>query len=239
MTSQQLAQTLASHPISRRWPASDPDVLQLYSFPTPNGVKVSIALEEMGIAYEPHLVKISGDQHTPEFLSLNPNNKIPAILDPTSPDGKLIALWESGAILIYLAEKSEMFLPTDATTRAATYQWLMFQMGGLGPMIGQYGYFARFAGKEIEDPRPKQRYVDEARRLLGVLDRQLAHNEFVTGSSYTIADIAIYPWLWAARDNYKAGDDMDLDSFEHTMSYLERCLLRPGVEKALNIPARE
>lgn len=232
-------QSLQSHPINQRWPASNPEVLQLYSFPTPNGVKVSIALEEMGIAYEPHLVNISGDQHTPEFLSLNPNNKIPAILDPNDDDGTLIGLWESGAILIYLAEKSGMFLPNEPTTRAATYQWLMFQMGGLGPMIGQYGYFARFKGSEIDDPRPKQRYIDEGRRLLGVLEQQLSTNEFVTGAAYTIADIAIYPWLWAARDNYKAGDDMELASFEHTMTYLARCLKRPGVEKALNVPARE
>ncbi|RYE40136.1 MAG: glutathione S-transferase, partial [Hyphomicrobiales bacterium] len=165
---------LSTFPITQRWPAKDPNVIQLYSLPTPNGIKVSAMLEETGLAYEPHLVDFgTNDQMTPEFLSLNPNNKIPAILDPHGPDGKPLALFESGAILIYLAEKSGKFLPKDESGRYETLQWLMFQMGGAGPMFGQMGFFVKFAGKDIEDPRPRQRYVDESRRLIGVIEGRL------------------------------------------------------------------
>lgn len=231
--------SLISHPISRRWPAQHPDRLQLYSFPTPNGVKVSIALEEMGVAYEAHTVKISGDQHTEEFRALNPNGKIPAIIDPDGPRGETVTLWESGAILLYLAEKTGQLIPTDPQGRCSTFQWLMFQMGGLGPMFGQYGYFSKFAGKDIEDPRPKQRYVEESRRLLGVLEQQLSQSPYITGDEYSIADIAIFPWLRAAKDFYNAGDDFQMASFTHTMKYLETCLARPAVVKGLQVPPRE
>lgn len=228
-----------THPIFKRWPATHPERLQLFSFPTPNGVKVSIALEEMGIDYEAHTIKISGDQHTDEFRALNPNGKIPAIIDPNGPDGEAVSLWESGAILIYLAEKSGQLIPVDPQGRCSTLQWLMFQMGGLGPMFGQYGYFSKFAGKEIEDPRPKERYINESRRILGVLENQLARTEFIAGSEYSIADIAIFPWLRAARDFYNAGDDFQMASFTHTMSYLENCLTRPAVIRGLQIPPRD
>lgn len=231
--------TLSEHPITRRWPPANPDVLQLYSFPTPNGIKVSIALEEIGLPYEAHTVKISGDQHTPEFLALNPNNKIPAIIDPHGPDGEMVALWESGAILLYLAQKSGQLMPDDAAGRAQTQQWLMFQMGGIGPMFGQYGYFKKFSGKDIDDPRPRQRYIDESRRLLAVLEQQLAEHAYIQGEQYTLADIAIFPWLRAARDFYDAGDDFQLNSFSHTVRYLARCLERPAVQRALNVPPRE
>jgi len=231
--------TLSDHPITRRWPATNPEVLQLYSFPTPNGIKISIALEETGIPYEAHTVKISGDQHTPEFLSLNPNNKIPAIIDPNGPDGQMVALWESGAILLYLAEKSGQLMPEDPVGKAETQQWLLFQIGGLGPMFGQYGFFSKFAGKDIDDPRPKQRYVDESRRLIGVLEQQLAKHSYIQGEQYTLADIAIFPWLRAARDLYNAGDDFELNSFPRTMEYLEKCLARPAVQRSLNVPPRE
>lgn len=238
MTQKQM-HSLIDHPITKRWPPSRVDVIQLYSFPTPNGVKVSIALEEMGIPYEAHTVKLSGDQHTREFTSLNPNGKIPAIIDPDGPHGTVIELWESGAILLYLSEKSGQFLPSYPPARFETMQWLMFQMGALGPMIGQYGYFAVFAGKEIEDPRPRERFIVECRRLLTVLEKQLEQHEFIQGDNYTIADIAIFPWLRGARDFYKAGDAFQMDSFTHTMSYLDRCLERPAVQRGLLVPPRE
>ncbi len=195
---------LAAFPITRRWPATRPEVIQLYSLPTPNGIKVSVALEEMGLDYEPHLVDFGkNDQMTPEFLSLNPNNKIPAIIDPNGPGGQPLALFESGAILVYLAEKSRKFLP-DAR-RYEVLQWLMFQMGGLGPMFGQLGFFHHFAGKDVEDPRPKERYRAEAARLLKVLDGALAGRDWIAGE-YSIADMAIAPWLNTLTGFYKAGD---------------------------------
>ncbi|MFK7855497.1 MAG: glutathione S-transferase N-terminal domain-containing protein [Granulosicoccus sp.] len=231
--------TLSDHPITRKWKPARPDVLQLYSFPTPNGVKVSIALEELGLPYEAHTVKISGEQHTPEFRSLNPNGKIPAIIDPNGPGGTVISLWESGAILLYLAEKTGQLIPKNYSDRFQTMQWLMFQMGGLGPMIGQYGYFSVFAGKEIEDPRPRDRFIEECKRLLGILEGQLKDKEFVQGDEYTIADIAIFPWLRGADVFYKATEAFDMHSFNYTMSYLERCLARPAVQRGLLVPPRE
>ncbi|MDG1531443.1 MAG: glutathione binding-like protein [Paracoccaceae bacterium] len=225
-------------PINKRWPATNPDLLQLYSFPTPNGVKVSIALLEMGIEFEPHLVTLSdSDVKSEEFLSLNPNNKIPAIIDPNGPDGEPIALFESGAILIYLAEKSGKLLPTDAVGRNKTIQWLMFQMGGLGPMFGQIGFFFKFAGKEIEDKRPLDRYITEGRRLLAVLEKELEGQDWITGE-YSIADIAIAPWLRAVRDFYGAGEVLQMDKLPNVTAYLDRFLARPAVQAGLNIPPR-
>src|SRR5690349_10630877 len=187
---------LDSFPITKKWPAKHPDRIQLYSLPTPNGVKVSILLEETGLPYEPHLVSFeTNDQMSPEFLSLNPNNKIPAILDPDGPDGKPLALFESGAILIYLAAKSGQFLPADAAGRYETLQWLMFQMGGIGPMFGQVGFFHKFAGRHYDDKRPRDRYVAEAKRLLAVLERRLDGRAWIMGDDYTIADIATLPWV--------------------------------------------
>ncbi len=225
-------------PINKRWPATNPDLLQLYSFPTPNGVKVSIALLEMGIEFEPHLVTLSdSDVKSEEFLSLNPNNKIPAIIDPNGPDGEPIALFESGAILIYLAEKSGKLLPTDAVGRNKTIQWLMFQMGGLGPMFGQIGFFFKFAGKEIEDKRPLDRYITEGRRLLAVLEKELKGQDWITGE-YSIADIAIAPWLRAVRDFCGAGEVLQMDKLPNVTAYLDRFLARPAVQAGLNIPPR-
>jgi GST-like protein len=185
---------LSAFTITKKWPARHPDRLQLYSLPTPNGVKVSIMLEESGLPYEPHLVSFErDDQLSPEFLSLNPNNKIPAILDPNGPDGRPLALFESGAILIYLADKSGQFMPQDSAGRYETIQWLMFQMGGIGPMFGQVGFFNKFAGKEYEDKRPRDRYVAESRRLLGVLNQRLAGRRWIMGDAYTVADMATFP----------------------------------------------
>ena len=228
---------LSSFPITARWPAQDPSVIQLYSLPTPNGVKVAIMLEETGLAYEPHLVRFdTNDQMTPEFLSLNPNNKIPAIIDPNGPDGAPLPLFESGAILVYLAEKTGQLLPE--AKRYEILQWLMFQMGGLGPMFGQLGYFHKFAGREIEDPRPKERYRAEAERLLKVLDGALDGREWIAGE-YSIADIAIAPWLRTLRDMYQVTDLTGWDKLANVPAYLDRFLARPAVQRGLNIPARD
>ncbi len=228
--------TLADFPITQRWPAKDPGIIQLYSLPTPNGIKVSVALEEMGLPYEAHLVDFAtNDQMSPEFLSLNPNNKIPAIIDPNGPNGAPLPLFESGAILVYLAEKTGKLLPT--AQRYQVLQWLMFQMGGLGPMFGQFGYFNTFAGKEIEDPRPKERYRAESTRLLKVLDIALQGRDWIAGE-YTIADIAIAPWLRTMRDFYKGGDQVEFDARSNVTAYLERFLARPAVQRGLNMPPR-
>ena len=229
---------VTSHPINAKWPAADPSVLQLYSFPTPNGVKVSIALEEMEIPYEAHRVTLSdADVKSPEFLSLNPNNKIPAIIDPNGPDGAPVAMFESGAILIYLAEKTGKLIGNTAAEKAQIIQWLMFQMGGLGPMFGQLGFFYKFAGSEWEDKRPQERYLNEAKRLLGVLDGALEGKEWIAGD-YSIADIAIAPWL-AALDFYGVKDALGYADFKNVVAYEERFLARPLVAKARNIPPRE
>lgn len=221
--------------ITSRWPAKDPSVVQLYSFPTPNGVKVSIALEEMGIAYEPHLVTLSDvDVKSAEFLSLNPNNKIPAIIDPNGPDGAPIGLFESGAILLYLAEKSGKLAGTTAAEKAHITQWLMFQMGGLGPMFGQMGYFHKFAGSQIEDPR--DRFTAEAKRLLAVVDKQLEGQDWIAGD-YSIADIAIAPWL-RALEFYGTRDLVGWSDHKNAVAYLDRFLERPAVQKGLVTPAR-
>ena len=230
---------LASFEITKRWPAKNPDHIQLYSLTTPNGVKASIMLEETGLPYEAHLVNFAtDDQMTPEFLSLNPNNKIPAIIDPNGPDGNPMLLWESGAILIYLAEKSSQFLSSDPATRYKTLQWLMFQMGGLGPMFGQLGFFHKFAGKDIEDPRPKQRYVDESARLLKVLDAQLEGQNWVAGD-YSIADIAIAPWVRSVLVFQESSHLVGWDSLKNVPAYLERFLERPAVKAGLISPARD
>ncbi|KSW26599.1 MULTISPECIES: glutathione S-transferase N-terminal domain-containing protein [unclassified Pseudomonas] len=231
--------SLADFPITRKWPATRPDVLQLYSLPTPNGVKVSIMLEETGLAYEPHLVSFErNDQFSPEFLSLNPNNKIPAILDPNGPGGQPLALFESGAILIYLADKTGQLLPQDPARRYEAIQWLMFQMGGIGPMFGQLGFFNKFAGREIEDKRPLNRYVEESRRLLAVLDQRLEGRDWVMGQEYGIADIAIFPWVRNLVGFYEAGDLVQFERFGNVKRVLEAFLARPAVQRGLGIPQR-
>lgn len=228
---------LSQFPITRRWPAADPDVIQLYSLPTPNGVKVSIMLEETGLPYEPHLVRFSeNDQMTPEFLSLSPNNKIPAIIDPNGPEGAPLPLFESGAILIYLAEKTGQLLPQ--AQRYEVLQWLMFQMGGIGPMFGQLGFFHKFAGSQIEDPRPKERYRAEVERLLKVLDGALEGRDWIAGD-YSIADIAICPWLRTLREIYMATEITGWDDLKNVPAYLDRFLARPAVQRGLDIPKRD
>lgn len=230
---------LSAFPITKKWPAAHPERLQLYSLPTPNGVKVSIMLEETGLAYEPHLVNFeTNDQMTPEFISLSANNKIPAILDPNGPDGKPLALFESGAILIYLAEKSGKLMPRDAAGRYETIQWVMFQMGGIGPMFGQVGFFHKFAGKDYEDKRPLERYVAEAKRLLAVLDKRLEGRAWIMGDEYSIADIAAFPWVRNLVGFYGAGDLVGIADFPNVVRVLEAFVARPAVVRGLNIPAR-
>ena len=233
-----LAQALA-RTLARKWPSRHPDRLQLYSLPTPNGVKVSIMLEECGLPYEAHLVSFErNDQMSPEFLALNPNNKIPAILDPNGPQGKPLALWESGAILIYLAAQSGRFMPKDLALRYETLQWLMFQMGGVGPMFGQLGFFHKFAGKDYEDKRPRDRYVTETKRLLGVLDGRLKGRAWVMGDDYTIADIAIFPWVRNLVGFYGAGELVEFERFTQVRRVLDAFVARPAVQRGLDIPKR-
>jgi GSH-dependent disulfide-bond oxidoreductase len=230
---------LSDFPITKKWPAAHPDRLQLYSLPTPNGVKVSIALEETGLAYEPHLVRFdANDQMSPEFRSLNPNNKIPAIIDPNGPGGKPLALFESGAILVYIAGKTGRLMPADDAARYETLQWVMFQMGGIGPMFGQVGFFHKFAGKDYEDKRPRDRYVAESRRLLAVLDKHLAGRAWIMGDEYTIADIASFPWINNLVTFYGAGDLVGFDDFANVKRVLAAFLERPAVVRGLNIPKR-
>ena len=230
---------ISTFPITQKWPARHPERLQLYSLPTPNGVKVSIMLEETGLPYEPHLVSFeTNDQMSSAFLSLNPNNKIPAILDPNGPDGKPLALFESGAILLYLAEKSGQFIPQDAAGRYETIQWLMFQMGGVGPMFGQLGFFHKFAGKDYEDKRPRDRYVAESKRLLGVLNQRLTTRTWMMGDAYTIADMAIFPWVRNLVGFYGAGELVGFEDFPHVARALAAFVARPAVVRGLGIPAR-
>jgi GST-like protein len=230
---------LSAFPITKKWPAEHPERIQLYSLPTPNGVKISIMLEETGLPYEPHLVRFdTDDQMTPEFLSLNPNNKIPAILDPNGPDGKPLPLFESGAILIYLADKSGRFIPQDAVGRYEAIQWVMFQMGGIGPMFGQVGFFHKFAGKEYDDKRPRDRYIGESKRLLGVLDRQLEGRDWILGDTYSIADIATFPWVRNLIGFYEAGDLVGIQDFPNVTRALAAFVARPAVAKGLDIPKR-
>jgi GSH-dependent disulfide-bond oxidoreductase len=231
---------LSAFAITKKWPAQHPDRIQLYSLPTPNGVKVSIMLEETGLPYEAHLVRFdTNDQMSPEFISLNPNNKIPAILDPNGPDGKPLALFESGAILLYLAGKSGQFIPQDTAGRYEMLQWLMFQMGGIGPMFGQLGFFHKFAGKEYADKRPRDRYVAESKRLLGVLDKQLEGRDWIMGDLYTIADMAIFPWVRNLFGFYEAGDLVGAADFPQVARVLASFVARPAVVRGLNIPKRD
>jgi len=230
---------LSDFPITRKWPAQHPERIQLYSLPTPNGVKASIMLEETGLPYEPHLVRFeTNDQTSPAFLSLNPNNKIPALIDPNGPGGTPLALFESGAILWYLAEKTGRFVPQDAAARYQTLQWLMWQMGGLGPMFGQLGFFHKFAGKDYEDKRPLGRYVAESKRLLGVLDQRLAGRDWIMGDEYTVADIATFPWVRNLIGFYGAGELVEFGQFKQVQRVLDAFVARPAVARGLEIPAR-
>lgn len=231
---------LSSFPVARRWPAEHPDRIQLYSVPTPNGVKVSIALEEMALPYEPHLIPM-GDAGTkaPEFQALSPNGKIPAIIDPDGPGGQPIGLFESGAILLYLADKTGQFLAPDPRPRWETIQWIFFQMASIGPMFGQVGFFNRFAGKEWEDKRPRDRYAAESKRLLGVLETRLEGRPWIMGDDYTIADMSLLGWVRNLIGMYDAAALVDYDQLSNVPAWLERGLARPAVQRGLSIPKRD
>jgi GST-like protein len=232
--------TLSAFPIAKRWPAQHPDRLQLYSFPTPNGVKISIALEEIGdLPYEVHAVNImKNETFTPEFEALNPNGKIPAIVDPNGPGGKPIGLFESGAILTYLAEKTGKLMSKDPALRYETMEWVFFQMAGIGPIFGQIGFFYKFAGKDIEDKRPLQRFVNETKRVLKVMDTRLGGRQWIMGDDYTIADISMFGWVRAVVGFYGARDLVEFDTLKHVPAWLERGLARPAVQRGLDIPKR-
>jgi GSH-dependent disulfide-bond oxidoreductase len=230
---------LSAFPIATRWPAQHPDRIQLYSTPTPNGVKVSIMLEETGLPYEPHFINIGQNETwTPEFLSLNPNGKIPSIIDPDGPGGQPLPLFESGAILLYLAEKTGKFLPSDPARRYETIQWVFFQMAAVGPMFGQLGFFHKFAGREIEDKRPLERYRNESKRLLGVLETRLEGRDWIMGEDYTIADISLLGWVRNLIGFYGAGELVEFDSLKRVPAWLERGLARPAVQRGLDSPKR-
>ena len=230
---------LSAFPVARRWPARHPDRIQLYSFPTPNGVKVSIALEELGLPYEAHLVDLTKNEtHAPEFLALNPNGKIPAIIDPDGPGKQPLALFELGAILVYLADKTGRLMPDGVAARYQTLQWVFFQMASVGPMFGQFGFFHKFGGKEIEDRRPFERYRDETRRLLGVLEERLDARQWIMGADFSIADIAMLGWVRTLKVFYGAGEVLGLDGFPRVMAWLDGALERPAVARGLDIPPR-
>jgi GSH-dependent disulfide-bond oxidoreductase len=229
---------LSDFPITRKWPAKFPDRIQLYSLPSPNGVKVSIMLEETGLAYEPHRVSFAtNEQKSPEFESLNPNMKIPAIIDPNGPDNRPLALFESGAILLYLAERSGQFMPADKAAHYQAVQWLMFQMSFIGPMFGQVGFFHRFEGRTYEDKRPRDHYVAEAKRLLGVLDQRLKGRKWVMGEEYTIVDMSIFPLVRNLIGYYGAGELVGISNYTNVTGALDTFLARPAVARGLKIPA--
>lgn len=226
------------HPIFARWPAEYPDRLQLFSTPTPNGVKIGIMLEETGLDYEAHWIDImANESQDPSFLALNPNGKIPAIYDPHGPSGRPLALFESGAILLYLADKTGQYISADLNTRYETIQWVMWQMGGVGPMFGQVGFFNKFAGKDYEDKRPRDRYAAESARLLAVLDQRLVGRDWVMGADYSIADISLIGWVRNLIGFYEAGELVQFDRFRHVQAWLDRSLARPGVRRGLQVPS--
>ncbi len=231
---------LSGFPVTRKWPPRHPERLQLYSLPTPNGVKASIMLEEIGLPYEPHRVDFERhDQLSAEFRSLNPYGKIPAIIDPAGPAGEPLALFESGAILIYLAEKSGQLLPGSTAARYHTLQWLMFQVGGIGPMFGQVGFFHKFSGRDYQDKRPRDRYVGEAQRLLRVLNLRLEGRAWLMGEAYTIADIAVFPWVRNLVGYYDAADLVGIGDYPRVTRVLEAFVARPAVMRGLSVPGKE
>ena len=213
-------------------------MLDVYAFATPNSVKIPIALEEFGLPYALHAINIRlGDQKAPAFMALNPNAKVPVLVDSEGEGGPL-TLTESAAILIYLAEKTGKLLPADPAARYETIQWVMFQMAAVGPMFGQLGFFHKFAGKDYEDKRPRDRYANESKRLLGVLEERLTGRDWIMGADYTIADIALLGWVRNLVGFYGAGELVDYASLKAVPAWLERGLARPAVQRGLEIPKR-
>jgi GST-like protein len=206
-------------------------MIEVYSWATPNGHKVHIMLEECGLPYRVHAVDIgAGDQFKPEFLAISPNNKIPAIVDPEGPDGQPISLFESGAILLYLAAKTGRFLPADVRGKYEVLQWLMFQMGGVGPMLGQAHHFRIYAPEKIH--YAIERYSNEAKRLYGVMNRQLARHTYLAGPEYTIADIATFPWLRSWKNQ-----GIEWDDYPHLKGWFDEIAARPAVMRGVEVLA--
>jgi len=221
------------NPYPGRWKPKHADYIQLYSLATPNGQKVAIALEELGFQYETHIINIvAGDQFDDDYTLINPNSKIPTIIDPNGPNGKPIALMESGAILLYLAEKSQRLMPTDPVRRLEAIQWLNFQLANVGPIFGQFGHFNKFARDKCQDSYSLKRYTDETHRLLGVLDRRLYGRKYLAGEEFSIADIATVPWM-RVLDFYGGKESLDYNNFESIEPWVNRCLARPGVASGM------
>ena len=206
-------------------------MIEVYSWPTPNGHKIHIMLEECGLAYRAHPINIgTGEQFKPEFLTISPNNKIPAIVDPDGPEGKPISLFESGAILLYLASKTGKLLPESVTGRFEVLEWLMFQMGGVGPMLGQAHHFRIYAPEKIE--YAVNRYTNEAKRLYGVMDKRLAKSKYIGGAEYSIADIAIFPWLRSWKNQ-----GIDWADYPHLKGWFDEIAARPAVQRGVAVLA--
>lgn len=208
--------------------------IQLYAFPTPNGLKISIALEEMGLAYDYRRIDIlKGDQFKPEYIQINPNSKIPSIVDPKGPGGRSLAIMESGAILVYLAQKSGQFWSNDPAEQSEILQWLFFQVGGVGPMFGQFGHFFKYAKDQCDHPYPVERYKKEVRRQLGVLESRLSEEEFLAAKKYSIADMATMPWVRCLKDHYGAQDALGLSEFKNVNAWVNKLSERPRTKKGL------
>jgi GST-like protein len=223
-------------PITRTWPPRHPQRIQLYSINSPNGVKASVMLEETGLPYEPHLVRFDQKQQlSAEFRSLNPYAKIPAIIDPLGPDGAPLALFESGAILIYLADKSGKFLARSGAARYETLQWLMFTSANISPIFGQVGFFHKYAGK---DKRPRDRYVAESRRLLDIIEARLAARTWIMGDEFSVADIGTFPLIRNLIGFYGAGELVGIQELPNVQRALAAFVARPAVAKAVQIPSR-
>ncbi len=220
-------------PFPTRWPVEHPDRLQLYSLATPNGQKAGIALEELGLPYEAHMVDIgSGQQHEPEYRKISPNGKIPAVVDPRGPDGEPVVLMESGAILLYLARKAGRLVPQTPREEAELLQWMFFQVGHVGPMFGQFGHFYKFA-KGKTDQYGEQRYGAEVTRLLGVLDEHLADREWLVGE-FGLADIMTVPWI-NSLDFYEGKEFVDYGRFTHVQDWVARFMARPAVQRGVKV----
>lgn len=211
-------------------------MMHLYSLATPNGQKISVALEELALEYTPHTINIlTGEQFTPAFIALNPNSKIPVLVDEDGPMGETVSIMESGAILLYLAEKTGQLLSSDPLVRLETIQWVFFQMASIGPMFGQFGHFYKYAGEKCTHPYPVERYTNEAKRLLQVLETRLENRHWLVGGQYSIADIAIFPWVDCLGRFYKAEEQLALHTYSNVQAWLDRCLERPAVQKGMTV----
>lgn len=229
---------MSGSPFPSRWAPRNPDIIQLYSMNTANGQKVSVCLEEMGLDYEAHLVNFRlGEQLEPEYLLINPNGKIPCLIDPHGPDDKPIALMESIVILIYLADLTDLLLPKDYRSRLEHLQWLSFQAAHIGPMFGQFGHFYVYSDDRERDAYAIDRYTKETRRLLQVLEDRLDDREYIMGSDYSIVDIAILPWVLRLTDFYQAGEQLQIADFDRVLNWQDRITARKAFQIGKNVCA--